>query len=147
MQNIPLGTIGVFSSSDFPCFLPYPYFLLTLPLSDTAKLIYALILDRARRNAHNPKWQDPSSLVFVYYTVENLSKTIGKSESAVKQALAALSEYGLIERKRQGFNKPAKIYPCVPFTAARYKAQDRKLSYGELGYSLYGQTEFDPYED
>ena len=147
MQYVPSGVVGVFSSSDFPCYLPYPYFLLTLPLSDSAKLVYALILDRARRNAQNPKWQDPSSLVFVYYTVEQLSKAIGKSASVVKQALAALAECGLIERKRQGFNKPTKIYPCMPFSAVCYKAEVKKPSYGGVKNYLYGQTEYDPFED
>ena len=58
-------------------------------ISLEAKLLYGLMLDRLALSARNG-WVDEENRVFIYYTVD--------------------SEYGLIERKRQGQGKPTRIY-------------------------------------
>ena len=95
--------------SPTPRFFAYPKFLLTLDLSETAKIIYVLLLDRARLSMKKEDWQDEHGRVFVRYTIQSLAKTICKSEMTVKNALKALEQQGLIYRQRQGAGMPAKF--------------------------------------
>ena len=128
--------------SPIPRFFAYPKFLLTLDLSETAKIIYVLLLDRARLSMKKEDWQDEHGRVFVRYTIQSLAKTICKSEMTVKNALKALEQQGLIYRQRQGAGMPSKIfvkvqtenYPveekenCLSGGTTFYPQKDRKLS-------------------
>jgi hypothetical protein len=51
--------------SPIPRFFVYPKFLLTLDLSETAKMIYMLLLDRARLSMQKEGWQDEQDRVFI----------------------------------------------------------------------------------
>lgn len=108
------NSYSVLSYSAQPRYLPYPRFLLTLPLGDSAKMIYALILERAKLSAVDRRWQESDNRLFVYYTVEHLAEATGKSPSVVKRSLAALEKAGLLARKHQGLCKPSKLYPFLP---------------------------------
>lgn len=120
--------------SEIPPYMAYPRFLLNMELSETAKLIYVLLLDRARLSMKNDGWADAQGRVFIYYTIEHLAKAIGKSEMTIKSALAALEKNHLIDRQRQGAEKPSKIFVLVqtencPTGGTSTKPQmDRKLS-------------------
>ena len=120
--------------SQIPPYMAYPRFLLTAGLSETAKLIYVLLLDRARLSMKNEGWEDKQGHVFVYYTIADLASASGKSEMTVKNALAALEQKNLISRKRQGAGLPSKIYvkaqtETCPTGWTSFKPQtDKKLS-------------------
>ena len=120
-------------SSQIPAYMAYPRFLLTADLSETAKLVYVLLLDRARLSMKNDGWEDEQGHVFIFYTIANLAGVSGKSEMTVKNALAALEQKGLIFRKRQGAGLPSKIYVKVqtescPTEGTSFKSQtDKKL--------------------
>ena len=96
-----------------PQFFAYPKFLLNLNISETAKMIYVLLLDRARLSMKKEDWQDEHGRVFVRYTIQSLAKAIGKSEMTVKNALKALEQQGLIYRQRQGAGIPSRIFVKV----------------------------------
>lgn len=96
--------------SALPAFLVYPKFLLELPLSDTAKLVYILLLDRARLSMQNRQWQDSQGRVYVHYTIATLAQTIRRSPMTVKTALKDLERAGLLCRRSQGVGKPSRIY-------------------------------------
>ena len=96
-----------------PQFFAYPKFLLNLNISETAKMIYVLLLDRARLSMKKEDWQDEHGRVFVRYTIQSLAKAIGKSEMTVKNALKALDQQGLIYRQRQGAGIPSRIFAKV----------------------------------
>ena len=121
-------------NSQIPAYMAYPRFLLTMDISETAKLVYVLLLDRARLSMKNDGWEDEQGHVFIYYTIEALAEASGKSEMTVKNALAALERQGLISRKRQGAGLPSKIYVKVqtescPTEGTSFKSQtDKKLS-------------------
>ena len=115
-KNSPVFS-PMLAGDSFPIYFPYPRFLLSLPLNEIARVIYALILDRARRSAADPYWQEEGGTVFVYYTMEELAKTTGKCPATVKVMLRSLEEQGLLIRKRQGLCKPTKLYPCIPAQA------------------------------
>ena len=99
--------------SQIPRFYMYPRFLLTLDLSETTKMIYMMLLDRARLSMQKEGWQDEQGRVFIHYTIHSLAATIQRSEMTVKNALKALEKRGLIYRQRQGVGMPNRIYVKV----------------------------------
>ena len=68
----------------------YPRFLIDLKLSETAKLVYILLLDRARLSGSNRGWEDEKGRVYISYRHSELAERIGKGKTAVKEALASL---------------------------------------------------------
>ena len=96
--------------SRLPPYMAYPRFLLKVDISETAKLEYMLLLDRARLSMKNEDWQDNLGRVFVLYTIPNLAKDIGKGETTVKKALNQLVRQDLISKESQGAGLPNKIY-------------------------------------
>ena len=104
----------LYPNTGLPPFLMYPRFLLERELSDTARLVYILLLDRARLSQTNPQWQDETGRVFVYYTIPQLAETAGRGQTGVKAGLRQLEEAGLIFRKRQGMGNPSRIYIRIP---------------------------------
>ena len=97
-------------NSYLPPYMAYPKFLLKVNISETAKLVYMLLLDRARLSMKNRDWQDDQGHVFVLYTIPSLAKDIGKGETTVKKALNQLSQQGLILKQSRGAGMPNKIY-------------------------------------
>ena len=104
----------LYPDTGLPPFFMYPRFLLETDLSDTARLVYILLLDRARLSQTNPQWQDETGRVFVYYTIPHLAEASGRGQTGVKAALGQLEEAGLILRKRQGMGNPSRIYIRIP---------------------------------
>ena len=121
-------------NSPIPAYMAYPRFLLTADLSETAKLVYVLLLDRARLSMKNEGWEDENGHVFIHYTVGALAEATGKCEMTIKDCLNKLELHGLIYRQRQGAGKPNKIYVRVqteicPSGGTSFVPQtDRKLS-------------------
>ena len=124
--------------SRIPRYFAYPKFLLPMNLSETAKLIYMILLDRAQLSAQNEGWQDEAGRVFIHYTVKSLAETIGKSEMTVKSALKALEQQGLILRQKQGAGLPSRIF---------VKVQTESCPMGGTGNFPTGGTTFDRQRD
>ena len=127
-------TVNLRKDSQIPSYMAYPRFLLTAGLSETAKLVYVLLLDRARLSMKNEGWEDENGHVFIHYTVGALAEATGKCEMTIKDCLNKLELHGLIYRQRQGAGKPNKIYVRVqtescPTEGTIFKSQtDKKLS-------------------
>ena len=100
--------------SALPRYLMLPRFLLEAELPDGARLLYAMLLDRARLSMQNEGWTDERGRVFLIYTIRDLSAAMRRSESAVKVALRALEAAGLIRRERQGLGKANRLYLLTP---------------------------------
>ncbi len=62
------------------------------------------------------------------FPIEKLSTAIDRSHMTVKNALNELETAGLIERKRQGFSAPNRIYVKLPDEQEIIQLTDRKLS-------------------
>lgn len=96
----------------FP-FLMVPWALITDPkyksLSVESKLLYSLMLDRSGLSKKN-EWFDKEGRVFIYYTAEEIMRTMGCARQKAFNLLRELKEYGLIECKRTGLNKPNRIF-------------------------------------
>ena len=121
--------------SYLPPYMAYPKFLLKLNISETAKLVYILLLDRTRLSMKNRDWQDESGRVFVLYTISNLARDIGWGETTVKKALNQLAKQGLILKQSLGPGPPNKIY---------VKKQTENSPTGQAEKRLTGGAFFDP---
>lgn len=94
-------TIYVGLDTGLPPYLPYPRFLLKMDISQTAKLLYALLLDRTTLSQRNG-WQDDQGRTFIVYPIAEIAEMLDKGQTAIKAALNELDAAGLLERKRAG---------------------------------------------
>lgn len=97
-------------------FFKVPCQLITNPqfrqLSNDAKLLYAMLLDRMSLSARNG-WYDEQGRVYIYYTVDEIRQDLNCGNDKALKMLAELDTnkgVGLIERIKQGQGKPTKIF-------------------------------------
>lgn len=110
-----------------PPYMAFPRFLLDKNgLNETAKILYTILLDRARLSQKNDGWADEQGHVFIFYPIKNLAETMHKSEMSIKTTLSALEKENLIVRKRQGVGLPNRIY--VKYPPESLIQTDRNLS-------------------
>ena len=98
------------ANSKMGTYLMFPRFLLDAPVNETAKLLYMLLLDRAKLSMKKPEWADQTGRVFIHYPITKLAEALHKSETTVKTALSDLEDAGLILREHQGIGKPNRLY-------------------------------------
>ena len=129
--------------SYLPWYMAYPRFLLEVNISETAKLVYMILLDRARVSMKNDTWQDKHGRVFVLYTIPALAKDIGKGETTVKKALNQLVQQDLIWKQSQGAGRPNKIYVNIPAENDPTRQTENSPT-GQTEKCLTGRVFFDP---
>lgn len=78
-------------------------------ISNDAKMLYALLLDRMELSRTN-NWVDSDGTIFLIFKREDLADMLGICTTTVWRAIKQLKEVGLIAEKRQGLNKPNLIY-------------------------------------
>ncbi|MFV0399628.1 MAG: DUF6017 domain-containing protein [Oscillospiraceae bacterium] len=81
-------------------------------LSDGAKILYGLMLDRMALSMKNG-WLDEQNRVYIFFTLEDVQEYMNcKHEKAVKMLgeLDTQKGIGLIERVKQGQGRPTVIY-------------------------------------
>ena len=81
------------ADTTLPAYLPYPRFLLKMEISQTAKLLYALLLDRSTLSQKNG-WQDGEGRIFIVYPVAEIAEMLDKGCTAIKGALKELDAAG-----------------------------------------------------
>ena len=114
------------ADTNLPSYMMFPRFLLDMEINETAKMLYIILLDRARLSQKNEGWSDIDGHVFIYFTIEALAEVLHKSQMTIKTALAVLENQELIFRKRQGPGQPNRIYVKLPKETIHYT--DRFLS-------------------
>nr|WP_296009232.1 replication initiator protein A [uncultured Blautia sp.] len=114
------------ANTNLPPYMVFPRFLLDTELNETTKLLYVILLDRARLSLKNEGWTDTSGHVFIYFTIEALAKVLHKSQMTIKTSLTLLEKNALILRKRQGVGQPNRIY--VKFPLGTFHHTDKILS-------------------
>ena len=65
-----------------PAYLPYPRFLLKMEISQTAKLLYALLLDRSTLSQKN-KWQDGEGRIYIIYPIAEIAEILDKGSTTM----------------------------------------------------------------
>ena len=106
-------TVYIGIDTGLPPYLPYPRFLLKMDISPTAKLLYALLLDRCTLSQKNG-WQDSEGRTFIVYPISEIAEMLDKGCTSVKGALSELDAAVLLERKRAGFSAANRLYVKVP---------------------------------
>ncbi len=106
-------TVYVGLDTELPPFMPYPRFLLKMDISQTAKLLYALLLDRTTLSQKN-QWEDDEGRIYIVYPIAEIAEMLDKSSMTVHNALNELDRAGLLERERRGFSAPSRLYVKVP---------------------------------
>lgn len=95
-------------------FVPLPREVLDMPgITSDGKLLYSLMLHRLTLSRRN-QWKDSAGRNYIYFTATEAAGKLGCSERKAYSLFAELKEAGLIERKRQGMNKPARVYVREP---------------------------------
>lgn len=95
-----------------PKFIKFPCFLLDVDISQTAKLVYSLLLDRTALSKKHG-WIDKQNRIYIIFPIAHIAAATRKGITAVKDALHELDSAGLIERKRN-FSAPNTIYVLLP---------------------------------
>ena len=109
-------------------FIPYPRFLLDMNLTQTARILYALLLDRSKISRNNG-WKNEKGYIYVIYPIMDLAQVLVKSHMTIKKALNELEDAGLLERQKQGFSKPNLLYVRIPAEGKKsVPVKERKLS-------------------
>ncbi len=110
-----MRTITEYITADtiMPPFFRYPRFLLKMDLSQTAKLLYSLLLDRSELSQKNG-WLDSEGRTYIVYPVSEIAEMLDKGSTAIKAALNELDAAGLLVRERRGFSAPNRLYVKVP---------------------------------
>lgn len=98
-----------------------------MDMTHTAKLLYALLLDRAMLSQANG-WVDEQGRIYLIFPIEKIAEALDKGTVTVKNALSELTEARLIERQRQGFAAPNRIYVLLPDGQKTVQMTDKKLS-------------------
>ncbi len=88
----------VWADTHLPPYLPYPRFLLKMDITQTAKLLYALLLDRTTLSQKNG-WQDESGRTYIIFPVTATADALDKSPSTIKEALNELDRAGILHSK------------------------------------------------
>lgn len=113
-------------------YLRMPRFLITMKLTNEAKVLYALLLDRASLSIKNGFFE-PSGAVRVYFTLEEAKDKLHKSRQVTTRIFRELEMSGLIVRKRQGQGRPSLITIKVPKEEPIKKDKsDRKKQHREV---------------
>ena len=86
------------ADTSLPSYMMFPRFLLDMEINETAKMLYIILLDRARLSQKNEGWSDTDGHVFIYFTIEALAevlhKEIKKNNLAIRGSKEPLSPYG-----------------------------------------------------
>ena len=106
-----------------------------MEINETAKMLYIILLDRARLSQKNEGWSDIDGHVFIYFTIEALAEVLHKSQMTIKTALAVLEKTGAYLPKTAGTRTaqsnlcktPKRNHPL--YRQISFPKTDRKLSY------------------
>ena len=72
------------ADTNMPSYMMFPRFLLDMEINETAKMLYIILLDRARLSQKNEGWSDTDGHVFIYFTIEALAEVLHKSQMRLK---------------------------------------------------------------
>ena len=100
-------------------YIPFPRFLMEdslADLSNDAKVLYTLMLDRASISKVNDYTEDDGT-IRLYFTVEQAQKKLHRSRQSVTRIFQQLENSGLICRRKQGLGRPAVITLNYPANA------------------------------
>lgn len=93
--------------------IPYPRFLLTMDMKLIDRVVYAVLLDEATR-AQDKGWVDKHGRLYVALPAAEIAQMINRTPVTVRNAVNALEEMGLVERRLTSHTTPDHIYVKLP---------------------------------
>ena len=112
-------------------YIPLPRFLLQdeqlRDISNDAKVLYALLLDRASVSRQNG-YVEPDGTIRLYFTLEQAQKKLHRIRQSATRIFRELEYSGLIVRRKQGLGKPAIItlnYPADAKLITKEEADEK----------------------
>ena len=117
------------ADTPLPSYLPYPRFLLKMEISQTAKLLYSLLLDRSTLSQKN-KWQDDKDRIYIIYPIAEIAEILDKGSTTIKGALGELDTAGLLERGKGRLlrTEPALCKSAASATSTVFRPTDSRKS-------------------
>ena len=130
----------MYKNTKLPQYLPMPKFLTELPLSNTERYIYTLLLNRAQYSQMNGM-VDEQGKVYIFYPIHQLSEKSGKGSTTVKSAIKHLIEVGVLEKVSEGKGRANRLYLLFPDEEVGQKTGVGKLTgVGQKTVSNYGEN-------
>ena len=117
----------MYKNTKLPQYLPMPKFLTELPLSNTERYIYTLLLNRAQFSQMNGMVDDRGK-VYIFYPIHQLSEKSGKGETTVKNAIKHLIEVGVLEKVSEGKGRANRLYLLFPDKEVGQKTDVGKMN-------------------
>ena len=99
-----------------PC-MPLPRAALRLPVSSTAKVMYARLLDEILTNGI----EDSNGILFIRFPVTELAAALSRSPQTCKRSLNELEQAGMVMRVRQGVGEVSHMYILLPKENSAYE--------------------------
>ena len=78
-------------------------------ISFESRMFFSFLLDRMTLSMKND-WIDEQGRVYIFFTLKTAMKATGYGHNKAARLFTELEQIGLIERKKQGQGKPARIY-------------------------------------
>ena len=111
----------MYQHTKLPSYLPMPRFLMNIPISNTAKLLYTQLLGKAQLSQKNG-WLDAQGRVYFIYPIHQMAVDMDKSITTIKDALRDLVAVQLLEKIPEGRGRPNRIYLLFPDEEAGQKS-------------------------
>lgn len=103
----------MYQHTKLPSYLPMPRFLMNLPISNTAKLLYTQFLGKAQLSQKN-SWVDSQGRVYFIYPIHQIAVDMNKSETTIKDVMRELVTAQLLEKNPEGRGRPNRLYILFP---------------------------------
>ena len=103
----------MYQHTKLPAYLPMPRFLIRIPISTTAKLLYTQLLSKAQLSQKNA-WVDAQGRVYFIYPINQMAVYMDRSSTTIKDALRELGASQLLEKIPQGRGRPNHLYLLFP---------------------------------
>ena len=105
-----MNTEFMTADTNLPPCLPLPGAMLGLPVSSTAKVMYARLLGEI----YTAGTEDINGILFVQFPIVELAAALGCSAQTCKRTLRELEDAGLLLRVRREIGAPNRIYVLIP---------------------------------
>ena len=117
----------MYQHTKLPSYLPMPRFLINLPISNTAKLLYTQFLGKAQLSQKNA-WVDSQGRVYFVYPIHQIAVDMNKSVTTIKDVMRELVEAQLLEKISEGRGRPNRLYILFPDSELGQKFDVGKLT-------------------
>ena len=105
-----------------------------------AKVLYSVCLDRASlsiKNAEeNGSWTDEDGRIYIYYTIKDMQQDLRCAHQKAIKLKKQLVDKGLLIQKKQGLNKPDRLYVLDYSSAGTSRKYENHTSRGMKNESL-----------